>query len=231
MTVHVGATLERFPGDKYFAGLTFFEFAPRAPLPRVATLTRYRHQLSRQALVALRAPQSALVSDAGPLRPSAAQTADLAWLLDAADRLDAEVVVFPTPASLTPGQHSRKLLRSFAEALPRPEGRRYVWAPSGLWEEQDSAELAAGLGLVRAFDPLHEERPPGPIAYAHLRALGVQSSFSETVLADTLDKLTSQPTECGYISIHSDRSVQEAKRLRALLASADLADGGTVDRS
>ncbi|MDD9965735.1 MAG: DUF72 domain-containing protein [Myxococcales bacterium] len=219
--LYAGATVERFPGKKYFASLRFVEFAPRAPLPRASTLTRFAHEMPDEAVIALRAPRAALVSELGPLRPSEAQAQALAWTLDAAERLRARAVVLPTPASLTPGSHSRERIKAFAEALPRPAGRHYVWAPQGLWEEEESAQLAERLGLVRAFDPLFEQRPPGSVVYARLQTLGAQTGFSEATLDDVLERIGDEPFETAFVSIESDRSFKQAERLIALMSERD----------
>lgn len=216
-TIQVGAALERFPGAKYYARLSFFEYTPRGPLPRGATLTRFFHGLPEGAVVGLRAPSAALVSAAGPLVADPQQEEALAWTLDAADRLRARTVLLPTPARLTPGRRNRERLRTFAAALPRPDGRHYVWAPEGLWEEQDSARLAADLGLVRAFDPLQEELPEGPVAYARLRTLGGQTSFSDATLSDVVGTLSAPHLDAAFLAIESERSVQQAERATALL--------------
>lgn len=216
MKVNTGATLERFPSGNYFSRLSFFEYAPRAPLPRTATLTRFFHSLPEGARLCLRAPGSVIAPKTRGPEVEAAHAETLTWTLDAAERLQPRAVLLPTPASLTPGRRNRDRLRALAKSLPRPEGRIYVWAPRGLWEEEDSASLAADLGLVRAFDPLHEALPAGPIAYAQLRTMGAQTSFSDATLSDAIETLSGPDVQTAFLSIESDRSVQQAQRAAAL---------------
>ena len=66
--VHAGALLERAPGPRYFARLHFAEVALRAPLPRPATLTRWRSALPEGFVLSIVAPKTSVVSAKGPLR-------------------------------------------------------------------------------------------------------------------------------------------------------------------
>lgn len=217
MAFYAGALMNHFPGRKYLDALRFFEFSPRSPRPRGATLTRMRHSMPEDMVIALRAPRAALVSDQGPLRASEAQAAELAWTLDAAERLRAQVLVLPTPADLMPSPRSRDLLARFAEGLPQIPGRRYIWAPRGAWEPEHSAEVAHQLGLVCAFDPLQQPRPPGTVVYANLATLGVQTNFSEAMLLDVFERIAAEPFEDAYVSIDSMRSFQQALRMHQVV--------------
>lgn len=210
-----GSVLDQLPGRKYNASLRFFEFAPRSPWPRAATLTRMRHQLPADMRVALRAPLSAVVGDAGPLRLDDGLRARRDEIAEAAERLGAHLLVIPTPSDLTPGQRSADLLRAYLEGLPRG-GRHIVWAPRGAWELERRVELAGELGLIPAFDPIQEPRPPGPIVYAQLVAIGYQTSFSMATFEDVLECLTGEALQEGFVSIDSPRSFKQAEQLQQL---------------
>lgn len=214
MTFYAGALINHFPGRKYLDALRFFEFSPKSPRPRGATLTRMRHAMPQDTRIALRAPRAALVSEQGPLRSSEHQAAELAWTLDAAERLGVSALVLPTPPNLMPGSRSRELLKRFSEQLPRAERRHYVWMPQGAWELEEAAELAHGLGLVCGFDPIQQERPAGEIVYARLTAMGAQTGFSEGALLDVFERIAAQPFREAYVSIDSVRSFQQAVRLQ-----------------
>lgn len=216
MKLHTGAAVDRVPGRKYLDALHFFEYAPKPPRPRGATLTRMRHELPSGTIVSLRAPLPALVSELGPLRPSATQQELWHWTLHAADCLDACALVLPTPAELMPGPRSRELLSKWTESLPRDRPRHYVWAPRGAWEPEEASALATQLGLVCAFDPTQQSRPKGPIAYARLTAMGVQTGFSEATLEDVLAAMDTPLCEEAFVVIDAPRSVQLATRLQQL---------------
>jgi uncharacterized protein YecE (DUF72 family) len=207
------------PGSKYCAKLSFAEFGPRAPFPRPPTLRRARHELPPDFMLALRAPRAALVSSRGPLRVDAELERQWEWLLQARDALAAKIIVLPTPADLTPGQRDRDLLSALAERLPREADRFWVWEPSGPWEAEDAQRLANTLDLVLAFDPLIDPVvPPGPIAYARLRALGARKSFSDAVLEHVSTSLDEAARAHSFVVIDAARSFDYAVRLRQLAA-------------
>jgi uncharacterized protein YecE (DUF72 family) len=214
--LHIGALLDRAPGPKYLGALGFAELGLRAPLPRPATLAQMRKQLPAGFAIAIRAPRASVVSSLGPLRTNAELESSLAWLLGAADAADAQAVVISTPAELTPGARSRDLLREYVARLPQRPGRIYVWSPAGVWEPHDMHALATELGLVCAFDPLEARRPPGPIAYATLRALGHRTGFTPAALGDALARLLTPETEVAYLSVDADRGFDIARRTKQL---------------
>ncbi len=221
-----GSILDRAPGRKYATALRFAELSLRAPLPRAGTLNAWRAALPEGFDLALRAPRACIVSPLGPLRVDAKVESALAWVLDAADALQARAVVLPTPADLAPGKRSRELLTAYAARLRRSSGRHYVWAPSGVWEPEETNQLCADLDLVRAFDPLQMQRPQGPVVYAQLCAMGHRSSFSQAALDDALSVITSEETTAAWVSVDSQCSFEVAKRLQRLAAERGLTTFG-----
>jgi hypothetical protein len=215
--IFVGTVTERIPGPKYAAQLSFAELTLRPPLPRAPTLRRQRHEQPDSIALALRAPRSALCSQRGPLRFDDALEAGLAWLIAAADALDARAVVLPTPSDLTPGVRDSELLAAYAARLPRSAQRHWVWEPSGAWERERAEALSAELGLVLAFDPLVDPRPAGAAAYARLRALGARRSFSQAALEQALEVVQSGEGD-AFIAIDAPRAIQHALVLRQLIA-------------
>jgi hypothetical protein len=216
--IFVGTVTERIPGPKYAAQLSFAELSLRPPLPRAPTLRRQRHEQPESIVLALRAPRSALVSQRGPLRFDDALEAGLAWLIAAADALDARAVVLPTPSDLTPGMRDSELLAAYAARLPRSAHRHWVWEPSGAWERERAEALSAELGLVLSFDPLVDPRPAGPAAYARLRALGARRNFSQAALEQALEAVQSDEEGDAFIAIDAPRAIQHALVLRQLIA-------------
>jgi hypothetical protein len=215
-----GSALDRLPGPKYAAQLRFAELLPRPPLPRTATLRRMRHELPEGLTLALRAPQSTLSSARGALRFDAELERSFEWLLQARDALNAKLVVLPTAADLTPGPRDRELLSTLAARLPREPDRYWVWAPSGPWEVEDAARLASSLDLVLAFDPLLQPRPPGPVVYARLLALGARRSFSDGLLEEVTALLEAEPEAESFVTIDAPRSFEYAVRLQKIADAA-----------
>lgn len=219
-SILVGCVSESAPSRRMTRVLDFVEIAPRPPFPRVGTLRRWRHQQAEGLRLALRAPRGAIVSARGPLRFDEAMEKRLKWLVDAADAMQAFAVILPTPPDMTPGRRDRQLLEQFAERLPRPEGRLWVWQPAGVWQAQEAYQLAEALGLVCAFDPLQWPAPQRPEIYAHLLGLGVQARLGEGRLEQVLDGLLAAPGQRAYVSLDSQHAVREAQRLKQLAHEA-----------
>ncbi|MFW5925954.1 MAG: hypothetical protein ACOC9O_03805 [Myxococcota bacterium] len=216
VTIHAGATLERPPGTKYQAALHFAELSLPAPLPRAATLGRWRADLGEDVEVALVAPRPTMVSPQGPLHLDDDLGEAVAWLLDAADALAARALVFATGPEITTGRRDRDRLARYFEQIPREPGRLLVWAPGGLWEPELAIPQAEALGVLYGFDPLESPPPPGPVAYGRLRAAGGRQRYGEGVLLDVLDRLVSAAVPEAYVAIESPRSFREASNLQRL---------------
>ena len=224
--LYVGALLERPPGHKYCAALSFAELAPRAPLPRAGTLAKVRAGVPSDFVFALRAPRSSVVSTRGALRFDEQLEAGVEWLGAAAAALNARAVVFSTPADLTPGARSRDLLREYVARLPRVDQRDYVWLPQGVWEAADAQALCADLGLCYGFDPLEGKPGRGEVAYATLRAFGHRASFSSAALSDAIATTLRHDPETAFISVDAERAFDVARRLRTL---SEATEGGAGD--
>ncbi|MDH5672869.1 MAG: hypothetical protein OEZ06_12015 [Myxococcales bacterium] len=217
-----GALVDRMPGPRYETSLNFAELALRDPLPKVATLRRQRAELGDGFRLALLAPRAAIVGARGPLRFDDGLKAGLEWLQRALDATRATVLVVPTPADLMPGARARDLLESYLQRLPRAEGLMTVWAPRGPWHPEDAAQLAAALGLILAFDPLVDERPPGPAVYARLKALGARRRYAEADFEAIAETVCSEPVSRGYVAVDAERSFEQACRLQPwLFASSE----------
>ncbi len=227
--VHAGALLERAPGPRYLARLRFAEVALRAPLPRPATLTRWRAALPEGFVLSLVAPKTSVVSARGPLRFDDALEAGFAWLQASADALKAQFVVVPTPASLTTGQRDRDLLAAYVERLrAHAPTRQIVWAPTGLWEPDAAQVFAKHLGILCAFDPLEAPAPDDPVIYARLEALGGRQRFADPLLRDVSELLDASDAADAYVAIASPQSFQQASRLAQIASDAPLAGSAGV---
>ncbi len=224
--VFSAAVLDALPGPKYTSTLRYAELSLRAPWPRSPTLKRARYGFPEGFRVGLRFPTAAIVSKRGPLRFDDEMEEAFAWSLAAAEALDVRVALFATPVDATPGPRDRELLTALVRRLPAVEGRTYVWAPSGLWEQQDAERFAADLGLVLACDPLEMTIPPGPIAYCRLMALGGRTRFSDAMLQRVHERLSDAGTETAYVAIDSPRSFEQATNLARMSGEEAAAPAG-----
>ncbi|MBW1874164.1 MAG: hypothetical protein JRI98_02040 [Deltaproteobacteria bacterium] len=216
MELLAGALLERPPGPKYTSELRFAELAPQAPLPKPGTLAKWRQKLPDGFELALRAPDASWQSPAGPLRPSRELDAGLAWLGEAADALQASMIVVSTSAAVTTGARDRERLRDYFGRIPRTEGGLIAWRPTGLWEPEAVQTMASALSLVGGFDAVDDPAPEAEVLYASLLAEGLRRSFSHALLLDVLDKLQSSGAARAFVTIESRQSFREARLLQAL---------------
>ncbi len=216
MELLAGALLERPPGPKYTSELRFAELCPQAPLPKPGTLAKWRQRLPEGFELALRAPEASWQSPGGPLRPSSELDAGLKWLSEAADALQASMVVISTSAAVTTGARDRERLREYFARIPRAEGRLIVWKPKGLWEAETLQIMASALSVVGGFDAIDDPAPDADVVYASLLAEGLRRSFSHAQLLEVLDKLRSSAASRAFVTIASRQSFREARLLQAL---------------
>lgn len=216
MTVlHAGALLERPPGPKYADALHFAELGPRAPLPRRATLEKWRDRMPQGLTLSLVAPKESTTSRKGPLRFDEGLEAGVAWLHEALETLGARMLVVPTGRDTTTGQRDRDLLAAYFDRVRR-EGLKVIWAPSGLWEPEMARPFAKHLGVTLACDPLAQPVPADEPLYARLRALGGRQRFTEGMFLDLQDALAEAEVGEAFVAIESPRSFREASRLQQL---------------
>jgi uncharacterized protein YecE (DUF72 family) len=100
---------------------------------------------------------TARINEVGGFRSSEIVRQGVAALVEAADTLDAGVVIFRTPPEFSPSQTNRDAMRRFFSEDAAPErfpGRTRVWVPSGLWEPPAAHALARELGILCGLDPL-----------------------------------------------------------------------------
>jgi uncharacterized protein YecE (DUF72 family) len=154
-----------------------------------------------------------------------------AWLLEAVEAVQPRAIVLATGSEITTGQRDRDRLASYVSRFPRVEGRALVWAPSGLWEADEARRQARRMDVVYGFDPLEDPVPPGPMAYARLRALGGRQRFTEGMIFDVLERLADSDAEEAFVAFESSRSFREARLMQQLVASAagQPMDEGLVD--
>jgi uncharacterized protein YecE (DUF72 family) len=216
MQLLAGALMERPPGPKYTAELRFAELEPQTPLPKPGTLAKWRQKLPDGFELALRLPDACWRSSAGLLRPGDQLDSGLGWLSEAADALQASMVVVATGATVTTGARDRERLREYFARIPRAEDRLIVWRPGGLWEPETVQTMATTLSVIGGFDAVDDPVPSSDVVYGSLLAEGLQRSFSHAQLLDVLDKLQSSGASRAFVTIESGQSFREARLLQAL---------------
>lgn len=219
-----GCTLERLPSARALGRARFVEYAPRPPLPTLATLARMRKQADQWPLLALVPPRDTWLTPRGPMRPSAELDAGIDWIVRVSDILSAFAIVVATRAELTTGERDSELLAKFIERL-RPTGRTLVVAPRGLWEPEHAQPFAQRVGAIYGFDPLEHDAPPGPVAYARIQPMGARPRLTTGHLAQIAERLGDSGAERAYAAIESAQCVREVKQLTRQLAEHAELDG------
>lgn len=215
--IHSGALLTRLPGPKYAAALAFAEVELPSPLPTARTLRRWQELADGKVTLALVVPAVAASSAKGPLRFDAAMELALSRTQEAAAILGARFVVLPTRNDVTTGPRDRDLLAAW---VSRWQGTAHtvVWQPAGLWDAEIARPFAGKIGVLHAFDPLETRPKGGPLVYARLRAIGTRKRFTETLLLEVVDRLSSSDATDAFVAIDSPKSFAEAQRLATLAA-------------
>lgn len=219
MQLFIGASVERPPGPKYQSSLAFAELRFPSTLPRAGTLARWRESVDDDFTVSLLAPSRAAGSGATAFSLDDEQRAGIEWLGRAADATKAAAIVLPTLGHLSTGQRDRDRFAEYIDALRSATGGATIfWQPGGLWDLELAAPFAKKLDISLAFDPLMaEEIPSGSSLYFRLEAVGGRQRFATSVAYDLMPLIQSQIESVFYLSIRSERSVQEAAALRQIL--------------
>ena len=221
--VFAGCLLDRLPSARALSAARYFEYAPRAPLPSLATLARIRKQATTWPQIALVAPRNTWTTPRGPMRPGPELEAGIDWLTRVSDILSAFAIVLATGSELSTGERDSELLASFVERL-RPTGRVLVVAPRGLWEPEHGIPFAERIDAVYGFDPLEHDAPEGELVYGRVRPMGARPRLTDGHLAQIAERVAEAGAERAYVSIESDQCARSAKRLLSLVGEIEEAD-------
>lgn len=155
---------------------------------------------------------------AGGLRWNAVTRRAWARTREIAAALDAEAVVFQTPASFTPEEDNVARLRELFSAIER-DGRTIVFEPRGeAWSDELVARLCAELGLVHGVDPFL--RPPADDGSRYFRLHGRPAYNYRYRYTDAeLDELAARLDRDRPVRVlfNNDAMAQDAERLRRRL--------------
>ena len=167
----------------------------------------------------------------GYLKPTSENM--LAWrvTLEAAEALDARVIVLQTPASMPFNSESvRWVDEFFSKALREAGGRLVAWEPRGRWAEERSTleKLLCKHGVIHVVDPLRRipvTCPGQEVFYLRLHGRGgrevnyryryTEKDFEE--LENVLRRLTSEGPQTGYVMFNNIYMGSDAQRFRDTL--------------
>ncbi len=215
--------------DRYWRSLSFVETLTGETMPRPGTLSEWRAGAPPGAEFAVQSYR--LITHGREDRgfPPAGKKLDPfrqgrcggfreslevheAWMATrtAAEILNAKVVVFETPASFQPGPDRLRDMYRFFKTLAR--GRfACAWHPRGpFWRGPLADRVCSDLGLVRAFDPLHE-RAPERGAFLYLRPQGPRAGAMPVANLSTIREATRQKP--SYVAFAHRDAFRDAERL------------------
>lgn len=112
-----------------------------------------------------------------------------AWkeTLEVARALEAEIVVFQTPATFGPGPRNIAQMRDFFSGIER-NGLQLAWEPRGSWDPDEAGAICRELNLLHVVDPFLGREKAGSIIYWRLHGIG---SFRHRYTDKELQKLAS----------------------------------------
>ncbi len=130
---------------------------------------------------------------------------------DLATALEARLVVFQCPASLTPTAEHFDNMRAFFHRARR-DSLVFLWEPRGEWEDHDIARLCRGLDLVHCVDPFKRQPVTGGLAYFRLHGIrGYRSQYSDDDLSRLVEWCAGY--ENAYCLFNNMSMLEDATRL------------------
>lgn len=148
------------------------------------------------------------------LHPDVAQEgathADIERAVQAAESLEADVIVVPTGPRFTPTQRYQTMLGEIADKL-RADGRHIAWEPRGVWGAPEAERIAAERGVLLVRDLTREAAPAGSVVYTRLLPFGFGARVSQNALEQLAGQL--EAVETAFVVVQSEG----AKRTRASL--------------
>ncbi len=191
---------------KYFEKLGLLEVATFATSsPSRKAVRGWREKSPATARFSLLASSELVGAKSFPIDENARELN--ARLVDACQILDAEAIVFKTPASFSPSAANQDRMRAFFGEIASAEAfgkTQRVWEADGLWEPESISKIAEELDLCVAIDPLAqdpleeyqsfvaEQMARGP-AYLRIHGLGISrrrfEPYQLEMLAEMLQDL------------------------------------------
>lgn len=150
--------------------------------------------------------------EAGYFRPSAAVEAAWERTREAAELLQAGILLFQCPASFGPDeQHLANMRRFFSTA--RRGGLRFAWEPRGAGPDGLIAELCRDLDFIHCVNPLTQSSVRAGIAYFRLHGVtGYRYRHDENDLRKLMR--ICEPHEEAYCLFNNMTMFDDALRFR-----------------
>ncbi len=137
-----------------------------------------------------------------------------AWeeTLEVAHALEAEIVVFQTPASFGPGPKNIAQMREFFNTIQR-NGLKLAWEPRGAWSPEEAGRLCRELDLIHVVDPFQGREKWGSIIYWRLHGIGgYKHRYTDQELNRLVTILKKSKKKRAYILFNNIYMWEDAQR-------------------
>ena len=218
-SIRVGTAGFVVPRERYLSRLRFVEIDLRAPVPPPKTLVSWRRAAPEGFIFAAVAPESLFGARDWPLRDAANTRSELDRFGNQLDALGARLAVLRSPIGVSPGSASFERFRPVLERA-KSLAPTLVWEPSGLWDHEEAARVAAEFGAIVAGDPLQDE-PAAAMAYARMRGLGTDQRYTMGRLEALAEKL--EDVDEAFVVFESAQAWREAVGFAKLVGEIEAA--------
>ena len=140
-------------------------------------------------------------------------------LTNAAQILKPHWLIVRTPASVRPTSANRERLTRLVESIGGQRGGlEYAlgWEAAGLWQEEETDQLAERLGVHVVRDARRASLPDAPIVYSRLLAVGRLARVSQDSAGRLAEKLADK--SAVFLIVEGGGAVQLGRLLRAELS-------------
>jgi uncharacterized protein YecE (DUF72 family) len=219
---------------KYFEKLKLLEVATFATSsPSRKAVRGWREKSPADARFSLLASSELVGAKSFPVDDRAGELT--ARLVDACQILEAEAVVFRTPAEFSPSSANQDRMRRYFGEIASADAfgdTRRVWEAGGLWEPEGISKIAEELDLCVAIDPIAqdpleeyqgfvaEQMARGP-AYLRIHGLGISRRRFEPYQLEMLAEMLQDLERSWVIFAHPGKYPDALAMSRALAEFSD----------
>jgi uncharacterized protein YecE (DUF72 family) len=218
MQLHVGQSTLRGDIARYARRFDLVELrAEPGKLPRPKQLREWTKRVPERFVFSVVLPRIVGTLDLQPGFDDALQHA-----LASAEALGAKWLILQTPHGVMPSTRTRRRLSDLMQRLPR-ETLRIGWEPRGVWQDDETEQLASELGMFVVRDLSRQPPAPANAAYCRLLALGEGLRVRAGAVERVFENLTD--FEDAYVVIEGEGAVRAVQLLREL-SGAEILDAG-----
>lgn len=135
---------------------------------------------------------------------------------EVARALEAEVVVFQTPATFQPGPKNLANMREFFRTIERDD-LILAWEPRGNWDPEEVARICRELDLIHVVDPFEGREKAGSIIYWRLHGgAGYRHKYTDEELSQLVGMLRRSRKKKAYVLFNNVHMWEDSQRFLEL---------------